>query len=865
MKTIFPFCLLFAFCFTAKAEHITGGEMFYTYAGMVNGEHQYRGTVKLFKNCYSNRPLANPAIISIFDRITGTRIKDITVELSNTETLSLTNPNKCITNPPDVCYAIGYYYFDINVPPSANGYTVSAQFVYRIAGINNLITGYGNVGTTYTAEIPPTQNAVNNSARFVGDDMVAVCANNSFSYSFAATDSDGDQLKYSFCQAYQGGNGGANSGSSASPPPYSSVPYGQGFDGSSPLGKNVQIDAETGLITGIAPAEGVYVVTVCVEEYRNGVLIAMQRKDLQLNIASCTIAAASLLPEYMLCKTTNTLQVSNISTSPLIKTYNWELTNSKGNIVFTETSPGLSYTFTDTGMFKIKLVINKGLECSDSMSSKARVYPGQVTDYNYKGVCLGKPTLFTSIASTVYGQIDKWDWDFGENIDGTDGSAQKNPSFQYAAMGFKKAQLVVHTTTGCMDTVYKTINIVDKPPMVLGFKDSLICVNDKLMLSATAPGGGNFSWVPAYNISGANSSAPIVTPAITTTYFVTLDDNGCVNRDSVKVRVTDRVFLKAMNDTTICQGDTVQLKLESDGFTYSWTNITPQDAALPNPTTIINSTTLYEVTAFIGGCFAKDQVHITTIPYPHVNAGADTIICYNTPAQLSGNTDASKVSWSPTAGVSASNIINPVARPKQNTNYVLTVYDTKGCPKPSRDTVFVKVLPPIHPFAGRDTAVVIGQPLQLNATGGIAYRWSPAFHLSATDTSSPVAVYNSPSEGLKYKVLIYNEAGCADSAYVSVKVFATQPLIFIPTAFTPNGDGRNDKIKPVAAGIRKIEYFNIYNRWGQLVFTTQNSNNGWDGSIGGEVQNTGVFVWLVKAIDYTGKPYFQKGTITLIR
>jgi gliding motility-associated-like protein len=69
----------------------------------------------------------------------------------------------------------------------------------------------------------------------------------------------------------------------------------------------------------------------------------------------------------------------------------------------------------------------------------------------------------------------------------------------------------------------------------------------------------------------------------------------------------------------------------------------------------------------------------------------------------------------------------------------------------------------------------------------------------------------------------------------------------------------------VAAGIRKIEYFNIYNRWGQLVFTTQNSNNGWDGSIGGEVQNTGVFVWLVKAIDYTGKPYFQKGTITLIR
>ena len=87
----------------------------------------------------------------------------------------------------------------------------------------------------------------------------------------------------------------------------------------------------------------------------------------------------------------------------------------------------------------------------------------------------------------------------------------------------------------------------------------------------------------------------------------------------------------------------------------------------------------------------------------------------------------------------------------------------------------------------------------------------------------------------------------------------------MPTAFTPNGDGKNDKVRPIAAGMLRIEYFNIYNRWGQLVFSTQMDGHGWDGAIGGQIQNTGVFTWAVKAVDYMGKSYFQKGTVTLIR
>src|SRR5262249_41521532 len=153
----------------------------------------------------------------------------------------------------------------------------------------------------YTTEIPGTTEIAsapqNNSARFTGSDLVVICANGPFNYSFAASDDDGDELRYSFCNAYVAGGGGRGAdGAPPSLPPYQPVPYGSGFSSSAPLKDRVKIDPKTGLITGIAPDEGVYVVTVCVEEVRSGKVIAVQRKDLQINIANCKVAAAALLP-----------------------------------------------------------------------------------------------------------------------------------------------------------------------------------------------------------------------------------------------------------------------------------------------------------------------------------------------------------------------------------------------------------------------------------------------------------------------------------------------------------------------------------------------------------------------------------------
>ena len=225
----------------------------------------------------------------------------------------------------------------------------------------------------------------------------------------------------------------------------------------------------------------------------------------------------------------------------------------------------------------------------------------------------------------------------------------------------------------------------------------------------------------------------------------------------------------------------------------------------------------------------------------------------------------SSFTWSPLSSLTNANRLSTVADPIGTTPYVLTVRDTIGCPKPNRDTVVVRVLPKINAFAGNDTAVVVGQPLQFQASGGVRYLWSPSTWLNKTDIPNPVAIYSEDVENITYKVDVFNEANCVDSAYVSVKIFKTNPQVFVPTAFTPDGDGKNDLFRPIAVGISRIEYFRVFNRWGELVFSTTVNGKGWDGKIRGKDQGTGTFVWLVRGSDYTGKTFFAKGTVTLIR
>ena len=851
------------------ARHIAGGEIFYQWisAGSTPGTSVYRITLRLFRDCQSTGAQLDPTVnIGIFDKLSLAAVSGspFAVSLDHIETIQKSGNVPCIINPPVVCYQVGFYFLTVTLPDNQMGYWVSFQRCCRVDNVSNLAQAVG-VGATYVGSIAGTNTigtGHNSSPQFFVRDTALVCQNRNFTLNFGAFDPDGDALVYQFCEAYSGGTEGSPIVTNPSPPPYPVVPYGNGFTAFNPLGTGVTINPSTGIITGIAPPAGSYVIAVCINEYRNGALINTHRKDFILKVADCDFVAAQLPISATYCDDFN-VSFANQSPSSLIYAWHWDFgVTSTQNDTSTLATP--SYTYADTGIYVVKLVVNPGDQCSDSATMQLGVYPGFFPDFSSSGICVNKPTQFNDATTTVYGVVNNWRWDFGETAIINDTSRLQNPVYTYATTGTKAVQLIVQSSKGCIDTVSKDIIIIDKPPITLAFRDTLICDIDTLQLSAT--GAGVFSWSPNYNILSPNTGTPLVYPKTTTWYKVQLDENGCVNTDSVRVRVVDRVSLVARTDTTFCAGDGVQLGANTNGLQFTWSPaLDLSDPNILNPIANPPVTTTYQLTARIGKCSATDDVIVYVVPYPFVDAGPDVEICFDTETQLNGDVVASNFFWRPQGSLNNPNILNPIAHPSSTTKYVLTATDTLGCPKPGFDTVTVTVLPKVQASAGNDTMIVAGQPLQLRASGGENYLWTPPNWLNNTSVANPIARIGANIDSIRYTVFVTDLLGCLDSASILVKIFKTNPQIFVPTGFTPNGDGRNDYLKPIAVGIDRIEYFRVYNRWGQLVFSTAINGHGWDGRIGGKPQTTNTYVWMVKGVDYTGKSVFQKGTSTLIR
>ncbi len=860
--------ILMAFCLSASAAHITGGEMIYDYVGPGTNANstKFKITLRLFRDNFCSNCAGMPNQVSIGIFSGGNTISFHNVPQTIQFEVPVTTYPPCVQNPPILSYNVALFTFEVELLNNSLGYTAVFQTCCRVNPLQNVFnTSFGNgTGATYMVEIPGMNSISGNKNSSPRFDMgiSLICYDKEFTLSFNATDPDGDQLVYSFCEAFAGGIAINANNINPSPPPFNPVPYINGYSSFTPLGGQATINSSNGIISGIGPAIGKYVVSVCVSEFRNGVLIGTHRKDFIVNVADCDFAGATLEPDYFSCKDYSR-NFYNLNSSTQNNSFYWDFGVS-GRSDDTSVLPRPDFTFPDTGIYKVKLVVNRGQACTDSAVTNVHVYPGFFPGFISKGICTGLPVTFTDTTKTTYGTVNSWYWNFGEEGTITDTSRQQNPDYTYALNGNKQLQFIVTNTKGCKDTVKNTLSIIDKPQIDLAFRDTLICSIDTLQLQAS--GNGSFSWTPGIGITQLNTASPFVNPALTTTYYVDLDDTGCRNRDSVLVRVVDNVTLIMNNDTTICLTDFVSLGAKTDGLRYVWepaNSVT--DFSILNTSASPISTTSYQLTSFIGNCNTTGQMTVTTIPYPGADAGRDTSICYRTPAILQGSIIGSSFTWTPSISLANTGSLNPVAFPVQTTEYVLTVTDTRGCPKEGRDTVLVTVLPEINAFAGNDTSVIAGQPLQLLAHGGSQYTWHPPSYLNSHTIENPIAIFPSEIDFFRYMVIVGTNEGCVDSAYVNVKIFKTEPTVFVPTAFTPNGDGLNDVLRPITAGIKSIEYFRIYNRYGQLVFSTNTMLRGWDGTIGGRTQGTNSYVWIVKALDYLDRPYFQKGLLTLVR
>jgi len=424
--------------------------------------------------------------------------------------------------------------------------------------------------------------------------------------------------------------------------------------------------------------------------------------------------------------------------------------------------------------------------------------------------------------------------------------------------------LTVKDGTGNTAGTPMTITGISGPTMSVTSQPAF-CDNTGGGLSIQAVGG---TAPYSYSIDGMNYQTTNTFNLIPGPYKVWLkDDLGCSTSLPASVSITNNLTLDAGNPVTICQGSSTNLIATSNGTSFAWspTNGLTNSAVL-QPTVDPATSTTYTCTATWGTCQQQASVTVTVNPGPTPSAGQDMTVCYGQSTQLSGSGGVT-YNWSPASGLNNPTIANPTVRnPDQSITYQLSVTDQNGCTSMKPASVTIHVTPQAELSAGNDTSVLTGEPLQLhavdiNGSGFTSYNWTPATDLNNSSIADPIATLTTSTT---YTVTAQTPAGCQATTTLNVKVYYTIGL-FVPNAFTPNGDGHNDVLKVIPYGIRQLQSFAIYNRWGQRIFYTENPSQGWDGTLNGQPQPSGPYVWMAAGVDLDGRFLERKGSVVLIR
>jgi gliding motility-associated-like protein len=866
-------CVCFLLGKTASAVHIKGGWLRYEYIGAENDStSNYKITVYVFKDCAFIGMGPMPPGIGIYDAVTNIEEKRVSpiafTLMGKFEKDKAYGYPACISTKPDVCYEIFVYTTTISVRNNKNGYIISSQDATRVSGLINLVqTSSVFGGITFTTYIPGIINAVdyhqNSSPDFFFRDTTVICYNTKFTYEYKATDADGDKLTYTFDNALDGVSVMAK-------PPYTAMSYRNGFSGKEPLGSKVSIDSLTGIISGTAPSQtGEYVIAVYVHEWRNGVKINSTKKELQIRVSNCTLTAAELKQVYLNCNN-YTVTLENESLSPNINSYVWDFGVDNTN-TDRSTAARPSFTYADTGTFNVKLIVSTATGCKDSTTAQVKIYPGFQPLFVSEGTCITSPVQFKDSSLVKYGSITEWKWDFGDNTTTNDIATLPTAFYKYPAPVSATVMLSITATTGCSGSFTNTIVVYDKPTIHPAFTDTLICSIDSLPLRVIIS-NGTPHWSPNYMITNTNQLQPVVFPKDTTEYKLVVADKGCVDSIKIKVNVLDYIEVDIRTDTGICRTDNLVLRPVSHALSYWWressgTN-TLNNSNVKYPVAVPLATTTYFVTANLGYCEDSAAITVNVSPYPVAKLGNDDVVCFGHRVQLSAGFEGAYFTWSPTASLTRYNTLQPLAAPSRNTDYIFTARDTMYCPKEVSDTIHIRVIPAFNVFAGRDTTTGINVPLQLIATGAdpsYQYTWTPALYLNNSSITNPVAtVSDATYDVMVYTVKATSPEGCSATDDIKVQVYSKGPEIYVPSGFTPNGDGKNDILQPVLVGISKLTAFTIYNRWGQVLFTTTQPGKGWDGTYKSVKQAPGTYVFIAQGQDYTGKGITRKGTVVLI-
>lgn len=324
---------------------------------------------------------------------------------------------------------------------------------------------------------------------------------------------------------------------------------------------------------------------------------------------------------------------------------------------------------------------------------------------------------------------------------------------------------VVVSDAACLDTAYVTVTVVQKPKGSAG-NDKTICTGNSVQIGDTVTMPGDiFQWIPVEGLNDPTVPNPIASPISSTKYIVKVTRNNCISFDTVLVSVVPGVKAKVSNDTSICKGSSVQLSA-SGGNSYSWLPSSGlSDPAIANPIASPLETTMYHVYVSNGSCIDSGTVTVAVTQFSGANAGADITVCPGASAVIGTIAEKGNIYlWQPTTGLDDAAKSNPTVSPIVTTHYILKVTNQQGCV--GYDTVLVTVSNTLTAKVSNDTAICSGSSIQLLASGGSTYKWSPSIGLDNPNIPNPIAT---PTTTTQYKVRV-SSGSCEDFDSVTVTV-----------------------------------------------------------------------------------------------
>ena len=467
----------------------------------------------------------------------------------------------------------------------------------------------------------------------------------------------------------------------------------------------------------------------------------------------------------------------------------------------------------------------------------------------------------------------------------------------------------VTVTNACGDTLSDTIVITPHPPIAFDLgTNQQACARQLITLTAPA-GFSNYRWSGS-NIT--NNTLPQITslPTASGWYIVTAEQTaGCQVTDSLFVTVNQTPAIRLGADTSLCTGQQLILNAGAGFTSYQWSTGQQQQQI------IITQPGSYSIKATISGCSSYDSLQLLKIyPLPVVDLGPDTILCLGQQLQLSPGQPQPAYLWNTGSTASMVSISQPGA-------YSVRITSQQGCI--NRDTIIVNfVATPLFSL-GADTTLCKGQFLTLNAASpGATYQWqdgsiAPTYTVGragnyyitasigrcATADTITIAYTAAPLFTLGQDTFICTgrqlqltpaldtpasllwQDGSTTPAYIltqpglysltatnqcgrwadSINVTAGTCFIEMPTAFTPNSDGINDVFKLKYPFPLQQFTLSIYNRYGQIIFQTNNPAQGWNGTFEGKPQPQNSFVWTIRYTAINNQANLLKGMVTLIR